>query len=206
MPTTRADLRAALRQDLRDEDSGAYLWADAVLNRHIAHAVQDIQLVAPLVGSVLKTLVAPVINRLTLAADLPATYLWIDAIEYPIDHYPQKFPPFREEPGPAVYLVANDPPAAGQVIRVWYAAAYTVGESSGNLPGDLDRVLLTGALGYALRDQAIDMTDKLGPREAPRSYQRLCERVLADYQAMLGALRQRNARPVWMPAWALADE
>ena len=206
MPTTRADFRVALRQDLRDEDSGAYLWTDAVLNRHIAHAVQDIQQVAPVVGSVLKTLSAPVTNRLTLTADLPATVLWIDAIEYPIDQYPQEFAPFREEPGKAAYVLVEDPPAAAQVIRVWYAAAYTVGEASSDMPVDLDRTLLTGAQGYALRDQAVDMTDKLGPRDAIVSYQRLYERVLGEYHSMLGALRLRNARPTWMPVWRLTDE
>ena len=44
MPTTIATIRARVRQDLHDEDSSAYRWTDAVLDRHIGAAVNDYSL------------------------------------------------------------------------------------------------------------------------------------------------------------------
>src|SRR2546423_1311109 len=43
----RSSMRADLRRDLRDEDSSSYIWTDAVLNRHIQHALDDLQAIAP---------------------------------------------------------------------------------------------------------------------------------------------------------------
>src|SRR5688500_14494561 len=98
MPSTLAQLRAALRQDLRDEDPASYLRTDAVLNRHLAHALQHVQAAAPTFATLTK--VMPVGRRVDLTADVPATFLWLDAVEYPVDRFPQCFHPFREEVGP----------------------------------------------------------------------------------------------------------
>ena len=36
-----AEMRAIVRRDLHDEDSGNYRWTDDELDRHIAHAVKE---------------------------------------------------------------------------------------------------------------------------------------------------------------------
>ena len=41
-PIVLDDLRDRLRQELHDEDSGAYRWQDAVLDRHIERAVREL--------------------------------------------------------------------------------------------------------------------------------------------------------------------
>src|SRR5438552_16188764 len=116
----RATLRADLRRDLRDEDAAAYVWTDAVLNRHIQHAVDRLGAVSPRQTSLTKT--APLFpRRIDLSADVPATFAWIEAVEYPLDRSPQVFLPFREEPGPKIYLLSDAVPAVGDQLRVWYA-------------------------------------------------------------------------------------
>ena len=46
MPTTITTIRARVRQDLHDEDSAAYRWTDAVLDRHIGRAVNEYSIAA----------------------------------------------------------------------------------------------------------------------------------------------------------------
>ncbi len=43
-----ATIRADVRKDLHDEDSSAYRWADAVLDRHPKRALREYSLVSPL--------------------------------------------------------------------------------------------------------------------------------------------------------------
>lgn len=45
--TTIATIRARIRQDLHDEDSSAYRWIDAVLDRHIGRSTNEYSLHAP---------------------------------------------------------------------------------------------------------------------------------------------------------------
>ncbi len=43
-----AEMRARVRKDLHDEDAQNYRWSDSELERHIAHAVQELSLSVPL--------------------------------------------------------------------------------------------------------------------------------------------------------------
>ena len=48
MAANIAEVRANVRKDLHDEDSAAYRWTDAVLDRHITRAVREYSIEAPL--------------------------------------------------------------------------------------------------------------------------------------------------------------
>lgn len=43
-----SEMRDRVRTDLHDEDSAAYRWTDAELDRHIQRAVRDLSLAVPL--------------------------------------------------------------------------------------------------------------------------------------------------------------
>lgn len=199
--STRATLRADLRRDLRDEDATAYVWPDSVLNRHLQHAVEDVQAVVPRVARLLKTVPTGAAQRIDVAADVPTTFAWVEAVEYPVDRYPQCLLPFREQPGPELYLLTDDLPPAAAQIGVWYAARYTVDDASSDLPARLERVVLAGALAYACLDQAVDTIARLTPAgRGPADYREIGAVARERFQAALGALRVSSA-PMWRPSW-----
>jgi hypothetical protein len=198
---TRATLRMDLRRDLRDEDAAAYLWPDAVLNRHLQHAIDDLQTVAPKLARLLKT-VPSTAQRLDLTLDVPAIFGWVEAVEYPIDKYPQCFLPFREEPGPKLYLLTESLPVAGDQVGVWYAGRYTVDDSASDLPARLEPVVLAGALAYACLDQAVDTIARLTPAgRGPGDYREVGEGARERFRASLEALRHSASPPMWRPTW-----
>jgi hypothetical protein len=199
--TTRATLRADLRRDLRDEDPTAYVWSDTVLNRHLQHAIDLVQREAPRLASLLK--VAPLYpQRIDLSGDVPASFLWVEAVEYPIDRYPQRWIPFREELGPRVYLQTPSLPPVGDQLRVWFAARYTVDDGAGDLPAQLEPIILAGALAFACEDQAVDTVPKLTPSgAAPAHYRAAAAAAHARFETHLATLRS-SAAPLWRPTWS----
>jgi hypothetical protein len=200
--STRATLRADLRRDLRDEDAGAYVWPDTVLNRHIQHAIDDLQIVAPRIARLLKTVPAAA-QRIDATADVPSVFAWVEAVEYPVDRYPQCFLPFREEPGPKLYLLTDELPVAGDQLGVWYAGRYTVDDASSDLPARLEPVVLSGALAFACLDQAIDTIARLTPAgRGPDDYRLLGESARTRFRESLGVLRQSGSPPMWRPTWS----
>jgi hypothetical protein len=161
----RATLRADLRRDLRDEDASSYVWTDAVLNRHLQHAIDLVQAVNPRHANVTRAVpLSP--RRIDLSTDVPAAFSWVEAVESPIDASRPAFLPFREEPGPKVYILSGTLPAVGDQIRVWYAARFAVDDSSSDMPIGLEPTVLAGALAFACLDQAIDTVAKITPAGA----------------------------------------
>ena len=65
-----ASLRGDVRRDLHDEDSAAYRWADAEIDRHIKRALREYSLVNPLEQ---KTGLTTTIDPLSIAKSTTAT-------------------------------------------------------------------------------------------------------------------------------------
>jgi len=177
------------------------VWTDAVLNRHIQHAIDRVGQASPRLASL--TRVAPASpRRIDLSGDLPAAYAWVEAIEYPLDRYPQLFLPFREEPAARVYLLTSELPPQGAAIRVWYAARYAVDDSSSDMPVALEPAVLAGAFAFACPDQAADTIAKITPAGAgPEGYCAVGDAACARFEAMLTDLRTAAVRPLWRPSW-----
>ncbi|TAK22545.1 MAG: hypothetical protein EPO26_10840 [Chloroflexota bacterium] len=204
MGSTLAQLRASLRQELRDEDTAAYTWPDTILDRHLQRAIAETQAAAPTIVSIIATMPNPASPRLNLSSLISeSAHLWFDAIEYPLDCYPRQWLPFREEPSRVMFLLAEEVPASGEDIRVWYARPFTVSAGSSDMPTEYDPMVLDGAAVFALTDQAVDLAPKLVGRDAPALYEALAEARAARFSAALAALRLRSATPMWRPSWRL---
>ncbi len=202
MGSTLAQLRATLRLELRDQDEDALVWSDAALDRHLTRAIGEVTRLAPSLASTLKTVPSPAPSRLSMVADIDAaTFLWLEGLEYPPDAHPPQWLPFREESPRVALLLSDDLPAAGDDVRVWYARGYTVTATAGDLPAELDAIVLDGAASFALTDRALELAPQLVARDAPTLYRILARDRAARYAEGLAHLRA-GARPtLWTVSW-----
>jgi len=201
MGSTLSQLRAALRVELRDEDPADRRWSDAALDQALRQALRLVEDAQPAFSAFTTSAPSPATRRLNVSADVPPTFLWIDAVEYPVGRVPQRFRPFREESGPGLYLLIDEPPSAGEPITVWYARGYSLDEAGSDLPAELEPAVLDGGLAVALRGRAIETTDRLAPPETPAGYARLGERAWERFERALRTLRVRRGRPRWGVSW-----
>ena len=89
--TTLTDIRDRVRSDLRDLDPDASRWSDAELDRHIARALADVSLAAPLEAA---TTVATTPGSRELTTIVLPDFLEVESVEMPIDAFPPRHVPF----------------------------------------------------------------------------------------------------------------
>ena len=183
-------MRANVRKDLHDEDSGNYRWTDAVLNRHIDRAVKEYQVARPRSGTA--TVAATASRRYDLSAQ--SGYLWCERVEYPIDDDPPKYLEFREEGGGSVYLLCDEAPVAGQNIKFWYARAHTLEGSSSTIPVEDEELVALGAAAHAAIEWANYAVGRInvGERTAEQ-YKSWGEAGLAEFRSRLESLCLQQA-------------
>src|SRR3990172_3912986 len=86
-----ATVRGNVRKDLHDEDSAAYRWTDAVLQRHIERALREYSFFAPLEK---KSTLSTVAGTRDISITSLAPRLRVVAAEWPTGNYPPTFVPF----------------------------------------------------------------------------------------------------------------
>lgn len=191
-------LRTSVRRDLHDES--ATRWTDAVLDRHIQRAVEEYQQVWPAEASSDLTLSAGVrVYDLSSLSGL----LWVDRVWYPyVAGEPPGWSPFIVA-ATSLYLLAADPPTAGEVARVWYARAHTLDATTSTIPGGHDHVIALGAVAFAHLDWASYAVGRVNVAErTPDEYRAYAQARYAEFRARLDALAQERAartesRVVW---------
>ncbi|MCL4534384.1 MAG: hypothetical protein M1370_04400 [Bacteroidetes bacterium] len=186
-------MRSHLRVDLHDEDPTGYRWTDATLNRHIDRAVKEYGRAWPLTANV--SIAATSSRRYDLSAQ--AGYLWCERAEYPVDDDPPGFLPFREESVGAVYLLAGEPPVAGENIKFWYVRAHTLDVAGSTIPQEHEELVALGAAGYAaveLANYAMGHLNTSG--DTPQWYRAWGEARLREFRAELERLRAARSLEV----------
>ncbi|MBI3964018.1 MAG: hypothetical protein HY329_00160 [Chloroflexi bacterium] len=202
--STLTTLRAALRQDLHDEDGSAYRWTDAVLNRHLQRALEELQNAWPLDA---EASIPAVAGQLHYALGSLTGLLWVERVWYPYDvALPAVWAPFREAGG-SLYLQTDDPPAGTETIRVFYAKAHTVDASGSTVLAEHEHVLVAGVAAHALADLAVKATGQVNlSRFTARDLSAIYDRRRAEFDAQLQRLRnQRLARASHPVTWTFAD-
>ncbi len=154
--TTLADIRSRLRTDLRDTDSNAYRWADAVLDRHIAHALEDLGLAVP--RELSATLATTAGSREVSTSSLTGL-IDVEAVEFPTGQFPPVYVGFSYWAG-TLHLHTDEPPD-GSDAKVWYVARHVLDGSGSTVPVHLEDVLLMGAAAYALLEISTYSIDRL---------------------------------------------
>jgi hypothetical protein len=156
MSTTLSDVRDRIRRDLRDLDSGNYRWPDAQLDRHIEHALAELNAAMPREATATIP-TTPGSRDLDIGA--LDGLIDIEAIEYPAGHYPPTFVAFsRWADGVALHV---DTLPAGADAVVSYTAAHTLDGAGTTLRPFEVEVLAAGAAAYAAIEQSVALADSL---------------------------------------------
>lgn len=201
------------RNDLKDLDATDYLWVDSELARHIQHAVNDYQKILPLLVEVTIVAVADgngATRRQSVGSPLPTGYLWTERVEYPIDNDPPSYLAFREELADqgTLYLPTGDPPASGDALKVWYASVHTLSASTSTIPTEHEEIIALGAMAYAAQAGERYSAGRLNASAwTPRGMQDFADKAMADYLAVLTALRSSyGSAGVPRPQWGQVDQ
>ncbi len=149
------EMRQLVRKDLHDEDPADYRWTDAVLDRHIAHAVKDFSWALPLEQTV-EIATTPGSRQVSLSGT--AGRIAVEAVEYPVDRFPvcwQRFSLWKDN----LTLLGEEIPD-GSLCRIYYLMPQTMDESGSTLPPLLEELVAAGAAGYAALEQGIYSTNR----------------------------------------------
>ena len=184
MPTDYLSLmRAAVRQDLHDEDSANYRWTDAVINRHIARALAEMSKEIPVEK---KTTLATAAGTRDVVATTLTSVVDIIKVEYPTLNYPPTYVQFTWWASTLTLILDSAPSAIANVFVFW-TQMHELDTDSTTVPAWAEHIVATGAGAYAALDWASYATNRvnLGGKEAQRYYQEWGEKRLADFHALL---------------------
>lgn len=186
-----SDMRARVRKDLHDEDSQSYRWTDAVLDRHIARALGEASLAAPLQAKA--TLTTSAGSRDLSIASL-ANLIAVEAAEYPVGQYPPIYVRFSLW-GNTLTLLVDGPPSGAENVYVYYSQRHTLDTTTSTLPAYLEDVVATGAAAYAAIEWASFATNRvnLGGGEAWKNYLVWGQDRLAEFSRQLKRHSNKNA-------------
>lgn len=188
-----ATMRTRVRRDLRDEDAGNERWTDAELDRHIARAVQEVSLAAPLEAST--TLTTGAGSRDVSIATLTSR-VSVEAAEYPVGQYPRSLVPFTTW-ADTLSMLIDGTPAAGESVLVRYTKLHTLDGAGTTLPDRLHDLVATGAGAYAALEWASYATNRVnvGGAETWRNYHTWAQERMAAFAKALAKLgRERRLR------------
>ncbi len=194
MPAHIGILRARLRVDLADP-AGAR-WPDNALDRHIHHAVRDLNRSAP--REMLDcsfTISDPASRELDIAS--LAGLIAVAAVEYPVGGYPRRLRHF-ELWGTLLKLLTDTMPVAGAPVNVYYTTQHVVDASGSTLPDHLEDVTLVGAAGYALLDYLASTYDRvtIGDSRTADRLRAHADDLLMQFRQDLTALKRERRRVV----------
>lgn len=189
--TTLADIRTRVRQDLHDTDSADYRWPDDQLDRHIAHALDELSLAIPFES--IATLATS-----SGSADLDVSavdgLISVDRIEYPVGEFPPCYVPFGRWANTVTMLLDCLP--TGEDARLSYTARQTLDAGGTTLAGFLEDLVVMGAAAYAVLEQATATVDVLTTGVAvPERFEAAARaRLTAFHQLLLQHSRNNRFR------------
>lgn len=187
-----AEMRTAVRRDLRDEDAGSQRWTDAEIDRHIARALAELSLAAP--REAVATLATTAGSRELSIAAL-ADRASIEAVEYPAGQYPAAAVPFTTWGDTLTLLIDGTPGAADATVR--YTRMHTLDGSGSTLTPALEQLIATGAAAYAALEWASYATNRVnvGGADTWRHFHVWAqERLAAFHHALSRHARERRLR------------
>jgi len=163
---TLTTMIAAVRQDLHDEDAANYRWTDAVLTRHIAHAVAEFSQALPL-EDVATIATTPGSRDISISA--LTTRVIVEAVEYKVGNFPptyQRFSIWKD-----ILTILSDELPDGSNAKVYYGLVHTMSTTS-TVPTQYDALIALGAAAFALIEWAAYAVNRVnaGGADTTRAY------------------------------------
>lgn len=184
------DIRTRVRRDLKDEDSASYRWTDNEIDRHIDHALRDLSQVAPLQ---VKASLTTTPGSRDISTSTLSNLVVIEAVEYPVGHYPPVYVPYSLW-GSTLSLLIDNVPSGGESVNVYYGKLHTLDATTSTLPPPLEDLVAIGAEAYAAIEWASFATNRvnIGGSEVSENYLAWGREWLAAFHSGL-ASQGRNA-------------
>lgn len=190
MPTTIATIRARVRQDLHDEDSSAYRWTDAVLDRHLGRAVSDYSLYCPLEQ---KTTLTTTAGSRDLSIASLANIIAIEAVEWPVGDFPPCYVGFSRW---QTTLTMDTPnvPAGVENAHVYWTRVHTLDATTSTVAVAHEDVVAIGGAAYAALDWTSFATNRIntGGDDVWGRYKAFGESRMRDFRRELIRIARQN--------------
>jgi hypothetical protein len=198
--TTLADIRDRIRKDLHDTDSASYRWPDAQLDRHIAHALEEVSLAIP---RELTATIATTSGSRELSLAAITGLIAVERAEYPAAQFPPSLVPFSRWADTLTLDLETAPNGANATVS--YTARHTLDSSSSTLPPFLEDLVVTGAGAYAVLELAAFTIDQLstGGPAVSESYSAWARARLIAFRQLLiqyGRANRVRSRRLRTPA------
>jgi hypothetical protein len=183
------EMRTLVRRDLHDEDASNYRWADADLDRHIAHALKDFSEPLP---QEQKVAVPTVNGSRDISISSLTERVMIEAVEYPAGRFPpcyQRFVVWHD----TITLLGSVVPD-GTNCYIYFGKLHTLDAISSTIPARYEELVITGACGYAaeqLAGYAINQVNTGGP-DTPGDWSAWSRAKLEYFITELKRLGRRN--------------
>ena len=191
MAANLTEIRADVRKDLHDEDSSAYRWTDASLDRHIARAVTEYSVAAPLEQ---RTTLTTSAGSRDLSVSTLTNLIDIEAVEWPVG----EFPPRRvgwSQWQQTITMDTVNAPSGVENVYVYWLKHHTLDGSTSTVPMHHDELITCGAAGYAALDWTSYATNRLniGSSDVWGRYKAFADERLRRFRAALARLGRANA-------------
>jgi hypothetical protein len=186
----RTVIRARVRKDLHDEDSGNYRWTDSVLDRHIDRTVYDFSLEIPREQ---KTTLTTTSGSRDISISSLTNLIAIERVEWPTLEFPPHYVGFTTWQT-TLTLDSVGAPSSVQNVFVYWLTVHTLDGSTSTIPVKYDELIAMGAAGYAALDREAFAIDRIntGGEDVWGRYSAFGERRLADFRAELKRHSIRN--------------
>jgi hypothetical protein len=187
--TVIADIRAVVRKDLHDEDAAAYLWTDAVLDRHITHAVADYSVWCPLEQ---KTTLTTTAGSRDLSISSLTGLIDVERVEWPVGEFPPHYQGFAVW-GTTLTLDNASAPAGVENVNVFWTKEHLIDGSGSDVPVAHEDLIAVGAVAYAAHDRETFTINKINVGgEVWGRYKALADERMATFVKELKRIGRNN--------------
>jgi len=174
------EMRARVREDLRDSDAANYRWRDDEIDGAIERVVREFSLHHPLEqeGEIATTEGS---NELDISQ--LSNRIEVYAVEFPLNEAPPSYQDF-EIWGDELYM---EDEGNGGDAKVRWGKLHTVDAESSTIGVQFEEIIVLGATGYLASSAAVAIVDKVsvGGEGAVANYHKWGQRRLQRYEKKL---------------------